>query len=241
MRNVLKNRNCFITGATGGIGRQIALKMAAAKCNLFLTATRMERIKLLQKEIKAVHSNTIEVCCQAGDLNSVSDIDRLIASCQKQLKSIDIFIHSAGTFIVKPLSETDLNDFEQSFNLHVKAPFLFIKAFSQGMIKNRWGRIILIGSSSAYTGVKNTSLYCASKHALLGLSRSFHDELKVHNIRTFCVSPAGTKTEMGRKIENQDYNTFLDPEEIAEFIVFASSFDEAMICDEVRLNRMIIQ
>ena len=238
---IFKNKNCFITGASGGIGRQIALKMADNKCNLFLTGATARKIDYLQKELESIHGREIEIHGEAGDLNSAPDIDRLVLSSRNRLHTIDIFIHCAGSFIVKPLTESDLQDFEASFNLNVRAAFLFAKEFSQDMVRNRWGRIITIGSSSAYAGVKNTSLYCASKHALLGLTRSFHDELKVHNIRTFCISPAGTKTEMGKRIENQDYGTFINPREIAEYVVFISSFDEEMVSDEIRLGRMIIQ
>ena len=239
--DVFKNKNCFITGATGGIGRQIARKLAEEKCNLFLTATNIDKIDLLKGELESIHQGETTICGEAGDLNSITDIERLISSSKNQLNDVDIFIHCAGAFIVKPLPESDLRDFEVSFNLNVRAAFLFVKEFSQDMMRNRWGRIITIGSSSAYSGVKNTSLYCASKHALLGLTRSFHDELKAHNIRTFCVSPAGTKTEMGRRIENQDYDTFIEPEEIAQYVVFISSFEGDMVSNEIRLNRMIIQ
>ena len=238
---IFRDKNCFITGATGGIGQHIARKMAEEKCNLFLTATNIEKIDRLKRELESIHPGEITVCGEAGDLNSISDIENLISSSRNRFNAIDIFIHCAGAFIVKPLSESDMQDFEASFNLNVRAVFLFVKAFSPDMIRNRWGRIITIGSSSAYAGVKNTSFYCASKHALLGLTRSIHDELKVHNIRAFCVSPAGTKTEMGRRIENQDYDTFLNPAEIAEYVAFIGSFDGEMVSDEIRLNRMIIR
>lgn len=97
-----------------------------------------------------------------------------------------------------------------------------------------------IGSSSAYSGVKETAIYCSSKHALLGLSRSLYDELKKYGIRVFCVSPSGAKTKMGKRIKNQDFKTFLDPKEIAEYVKFIISFNGRMISDEVRLNRLAI-
>jgi NAD(P)-dependent dehydrogenase (short-subunit alcohol dehydrogenase family) len=109
------------------------------------------------------------------------------------------------------------------------------------MAHRRWGRIINIGSSSAYAGFKNTAIYCASKHALLGLTRSLHDELKHQNVRCFCISPGSIKTEMGRAVPGQDFETFLDPQEIAEFVVHVASYDGGMIAEEIRLNRMVIR
>ncbi len=195
----------------------------------------------MKEELRNTHGNSIKVFYEAGDLNKVEDVKRIIEKTRKSLKSVDILINCAGVFPVKFLQDSDLEDFENCFNINIRAPFLFCKAFSPSMAKNGWGRIVNIGSSSAYSGFKETSIYCASKHALLGFSRSLHDELKKDNVRTFCVSPASVKTEMGKLIKNQNFNTFINPDEIAEYIVFIISFDKEMISEEIRLNRMIIQ
>ena len=73
------------------------------------------------------------------------------------------------------------------------------------------------------------------------MSRALHSELKEYNIRVLCVSPASTKTDMGKLSKDQDFNTFLDPKEVAEFIVFLIPFDSEMIVEETRLNRMILK
>ena len=238
---IFENKNCFITGATGGIGRQIALKMAENKCNLFLTSTNATKLKKLKEELKTLHGENINIFYEPGDLNKIKDINNLITIAREKIRSIDILINCVGIFVVKALSESNLEDFETTFNLNVRAAFMFCKEFSQDMIKSGWGRIINIGSASSYAGYKDTSLYCASKHALLGFSRALYDELKEYNIRTFCVSPMGVKTQMGKLIKNQNFDTFINPKEIAEYIVFISSFDNEMISEEVRLNRMVIE
>lgn len=238
---IFKNKNCFITGATGGMGSQIALKMAENRCNLFLTATNSVKLSKLKSKIEDVYGKDNNIFYEPGDLNSMNDINKIIAVTRQKLCSIDILINCAGIFIVKSLPEYTLEDFESSFNLNIRAAFMFSKEFSSDMKMNNWGRIINIGSTSSYEGYKDTSLYCASKHALIGFSRAVHDELKKYNIRTFCVSPRGSKTEMGKLIKNQDFDTFIDPKEIAEYIAFICSFDSEMISEEIRLNRMVIQ
>jgi 3-oxoacyl-[acyl-carrier protein] reductase len=139
------------------------------------------------------------------------------------------------------LVESTVDAFDDCFDLNIRAPFLLCRALAPKMVQREWGRIVNIGSSSAYAGFKETSIYCASKHALLGLSRALHDELKVHNVRTFCISPGSIKTPMGEQVRNQNYETFLEPKEVAEYVCFVISFDGGLISEEIRLNRTIIQ
>ncbi len=238
---MFENKHCFITGATGGIGRHVAMKMAENNCDLLLTSAHIAKLKTLKEELQSLYGKGCRVFCEQGNLNSIQDINRLVKAAKENLSTIDILINCAGVFVIKSLFDSDAEDFETSFNINLRAAFMFSKAFSGDMVKNKWGRIINIGSSSAYGGYKNTSLYCASKHALLGFSRSLHDELKEHNIRVFCVSPSGTKTEMGKLIKVQNFDTFIDPKEVAEYILFISSFDNEMVSEEIRLNRMVIE
>ena len=105
------------------------------------------------------------------------------------------------------------------------------------MMKNKWGRIVNIGSSSSYTGYKNTSAYCASKHGILGFSRAIQEEVKEENVRVYTFSPGSIKTKMGKKIKEQDYETFMEPKEIADFIVYTISFDSQLTTPEIRFMR----
>ena len=230
----LKNKNVFISGATGDIGTEISKKLAMLNCNLILCGSNEQKLKNLSASLNH-KKNTINII--AGDLNDLSDIER-IAKDAKNMCNIDIVINSAGVFPNSSIAETSNKMLLETINVNFVAPFIFIREFSKSMIANKWGRIINIGSSSAYAGFKNTSAYCASKHAILGLSRSAHDELKTHNIRTYCLSPSSTKGKMGKQSIDQDYDTFLDPEEIAEYLTFIISFDSNVMLEELMLKRL---
>ena len=241
---ILTNKNCLITGATGGIGKELALKFAKEGCNLFLTSTNEKKLKELKKNLMKELKNTninIKIFFEKADLASKKDILKLILKINEKMKNIDIVINNAGIFIVKDIEELTAQDLEKSFNINVIAPFTFSKEFSKNMKKQNWGRIINIGSSSAYGCSKETMAYAASKHALLGLTKGLHEELSPYNIRSYIVSPAGTKTDMGKKIKNQNYNTFVSPNEIADYISFIIKFDSTMVSNEIRLNRMILE
>jgi len=137
----------------------------------------------------------------------------------------------------------EINDelYLETLNVNFRSAFLFTREFSKGMVKQKWGRIVNIGSSSAYSGFGGTSMYCASKHALLGFSRAIHDELKQYNVRSYYVSPSSTQSKMGLETKGQDYTTFLEPTDIAKYVVFSISFNSNIMTEEIFLKRMVIR
>jgi len=235
--NNFLNKNCFISGATGGLGTEIAKVLLSNGCNLFLTAKSRQKLIRL-KQVLEEHNETSQIYFCEGNLSKLKDISRIITQAKNKLGTIDILINSAGIFLSKPIVQTSLDEYEKVFDTNIRAPFLFCKEFSKYMMKKKWGRIVNIGSSSSYQGFKNGSVYCSSKHSLLGLSRTLHTELKEYGIRTFCISPGSIKTRMGKLSKDQDFDTFLDPVEVAKYIEFIISFDKELVSEEIRLNRI---
>lgn len=235
--NILKNKNCFISGATGGLGKLISLELASHECNLFLTSTNKIKLKKLKNQLNSINPH-IQVYYETCDLTEFKNIQKLIKKFRSTMKNCDILINCAGIFPVKPLSKTLINDYDSCFSVNVRAPFLFCKEFSKDMKKKKWGRIINIGSSSSYDGFNETSIYSASKHAILGLSRSIQKELKSYGIRTYCISPGSIKTKMGKKVKGQKYSTFINPKEIAEVVLTLIQLNKEMIIPEIKLDRI---
>ena len=242
MNQILQGKNCLITGATGGLGKEIAKEFAKNGCNLFLTGRNNEKLSSLKNELENDVSE-IKIDFEDADLSDADEIQKLIEKVKSTFANIDVLVNCAGVFPVKLLSDSTVEDFENCFSVNVKAAFVLCKEFSQGMISKKWGRIVNIASSGAYNGKGKTVIYRASKHALLGLSRSLHNELREYNVRTFCVSPGPIKTTMGHDIiknENPDerFDSFMNPDEIAEFIAYLISFDNEMVSEEIRLSRI---
>ena len=238
--NILKNKNCLITGATGGIGKEIAKELATYSCNLFLTSTNKTKLSKLKTQLKKINKN-IQIESFATDLTINKNINSLFGYVNDNFNPIDIIINSAGIFMIKSIQKSTIDDFDNAMNLNVKLPFLLSKQFSKNMIKQKWGRIVLIGSSSSYSGFEDSSIYCATKHSLLGLSRALNVELKKKNIRVLSISPASTQTKMGKISTDQDFTTFLNPKEVAQYVSHVLSFDNEMIVDESRLNRVVMK
>jgi len=228
MNSILKNKNILITGATGGVGRELCSQFTKEGANLFITSKHSGKLNKLALELNCEHKES--------DFNS--DLTELIEYIRSTIGHIDILVNCAGVFVSNEIEKLTIENFDEIFNINVKAPFVLIKEFSKDMKNNNWGRIINIGSNSAYTGTARNTLYCSTKHALLGLSRSLHQELKVDNIRTYCFSPGGMQTPMGKKINKEEFDKFILPEEFVSYIIHSIKYNSNMVSDEIKLNRV---
>lgn len=228
MDNILYNKNVLITGATGGVGYELCSQFSNQGANLFVTGKHRIKLSTLSAEFN----------CKYKESDFNDDLSDLILSIREEIGSIDILVNCAGVFISDKIENLTLDNFDEIFNVNVKAPFLLIKEFSNDMKSKQWGRIINIGSNSAYNGAAENTLYCSTKHALLGLSKSIHQELKEYNIRTYCFSPGGMQTPMGKKINKDEFDKFISPKEFVNYIIHSIKYNSNMVSDEIKLNRM---
>ena len=240
---ILKNKNCLITGATGGLGTALAIEFAKNGCNLFLTSQNITKLTSLEKHLTEKFSN-ISITIHPANLTKPNEINQIIKNARNSFQKIDILINCAGILPIKFLQDCSVTDFDNCFNVNVRAPIFLTKEFVKDMVSDKCGWIINIASSGAYNGQEKTTIYRASKHALLGFSKAIHKEFRESNVRTFCISPGPIKSKMGELItphlnKNENYDTFIDPNEIANFISHLVSYDNEMFSEEIRLGRII--
>tara|TARA_B100001029_G_C15054761_1_gene453489 strand:+ start:1721 stop:2446 length:726 start_codon:yes stop_codon:yes gene_type:complete len=227
----LKGKTAFITGATGAIGGEIAQSLSSAGVDLLINGTNLEKLQQIKDKL------TTNVHIIDGDISEQSEVERILYQ-SISLGKVDILINCAGVFPQKPISELDTSEYQKIMNINLNAPYFLSAGFSKDMIKNGWGRIVNIGSASCYGGYKNTVAYCSSKHGLLGMSLAMHDELKEDGVRVYCISPSSTQGDMGLATKGQDYSTFLDPKEVADYVLFAISQDGNAMSQEIFIKRM---
>jgi short-subunit dehydrogenase len=234
--NNLINKNSFITGATGGLGKSFVQTLAKQGSNLFLTATDEKKLSNLANEAKSLNDN-IEVFYEVADLKSEIEIKNVSISALEKFETVDILINCAGLFSQNSIENTNNQDFRDAISINLFSPYYFSKIFSKSMKRNSWGRIVNIGSSSSYKGFKNSSIYCLSKHGLSGLSKSLEDELLDYGIRVFDIMPGSIKTPMGAIDKKQNYETFIEPEEIANFTIDILKYDTNFRLSDVKIYR----
>jgi short-subunit dehydrogenase len=224
--NFYKNKNIVITGAAGGLGKELTTQLHALGAKICCIVSPTSDIKDI------IHySDNISRC----DLSSQEKTEEFLQS--KIFDDVDILINCAGIFFLKNITKTTKKDYNLMMNVNLFSSFSFSLRCSQSMINKKAGLIINIGSSSCYNGCSDTAVYSISKHALLGMSRSLSEELKKHNINVLMFNPGSIKTKMGYLDTRQNVNTFLDPKKTAEYIIFSSSLCDDMIVHESRLLR----
>ena len=225
-QNFYKNKNVIITGAASGLGREISKQLNDYGANLVFLVSPTSDTSSIQFAKKIIR-------CDLSDKNEV-----LSLTSQNIFEEVDILINCAGVFPIKSLENTSIEEYESIMSINCTTPLILSKACVHFMRKKNNATIINIGSSSSYNGSERSGAYCISKHALLGMSRSLTKEMKKYGIRVLMFSPGSIKTKMGRLDTDQDFETFLDPAEGASYIIFSSTFENEMITNEVRMNRL---
>ncbi len=227
----------MITGASGGLGEELARKFGSLGCRLLLTGRTEDKLHAVVTRV--ADSARVERIATA-DLRVKSDTDRLIGAVMQSMGGLDVLINNAGVFPVGALEELTDAELEDCLEVNLKAAIVLCRAFAPAMVKAGWGRIVNIASSSAYAGFANTAAYCASKHGLLGFSRALDDVLRPRGVRVISVLPGSIKTPMGRLVRGQNYETFLDPHEVADFVGDVVGLDGSVAVSELRLGRAVM-
>jgi NAD(P)-dependent dehydrogenase (short-subunit alcohol dehydrogenase family) len=224
---LLSDRFALITGASQGLGREIALAYARQNVRgLALVARGKEPLQKLQSEIGKIASTATVVTIQA-DLGSLADVERVAAitleACGGRL---DILVNNASTLGPVPmpyLLDYPADDFQQVLNVNVIAPFLLIQNLLAAMI-DHGGSIINVTSDAGRVGYPGWGAYGISKFGLEGLSQTWAAELEETPVRINWVDPGNMNTAMHRNAEpNEDPTAWADPAALTEIFVFLAS------------------
>jgi NAD(P)-dependent dehydrogenase (short-subunit alcohol dehydrogenase family) len=181
-------RQVAITGASRGIGKAISEHFLKSGWRVWALARTAESVKPLEA-LGDVHF----VAFDAANERSVMDAALRLTTEAGHLSAL---VNNAGIALSAPIHKTSTEDFNRLMHINVTAPFLLIRELSGAMVKAGHGRIVNIASTAAKKGFKYTAAYCASKHALLGLTRSLALDFAPKNVTVNAVCPGWTETDM---------------------------------------------
>lgn len=187
----LKGKIAMITGGNSGIGREIALALAAAGADIFIYAHSNRDMESLIEEVaklgKEIHFST-------GDLSKEETAMSAVSECIKIYGKIDILVNNAGTIKRSPLLEGSNEDWKAVLDINLSAVYYLSKTAAAEMVKQGHGKIINIASMLSFQGGKFVPSYTASKHGIAGLTKAFANELAGKNIQINAVAPGYIKT-----------------------------------------------
>lgn len=185
----------LVTGGGRGIGRAIALALAEAGAAVVVTGRDAARIAAVRDEIAARGRPALALACDVADSAAVS---RAFAEARAALGPVGILVNNAGITASVKFAEMDDATWERIMRVNVAGPFYCCRAAVPDMIARKWGRIINIASRAGLVGMPFSSAYSASKHALVGLTRSLALELTRYGITANALCPGWVETDMVR-------------------------------------------
>ena len=222
----------LITGASRGIGRAIAEKLAAADVTLLLHGR--DTVALADTR-KAVEPHCAQVILLIHDLAESSGVSDLIAEVGAQ--PIELLVNNAGVAVVKPFGEITQIEWEQTVGVNVTAPFMLTQHFVPKMPPG--SSIVNVLSIAARTGFANWSAYCMSKFALEGFSQSVREELRDRKIRVINLYPAATDTNIWDHIEGKwPRRKMISPKDVASAVAYALSRPADVTLENITLSNL---
>lgn len=183
----LTNKNALITGATGGIGSEIAKAFALQGANLVLSATKEEKLAEFVNKIPTKDSQTIKYL--ACDLSDKSSVESLFDRAEELLGNIDILVCNAGITKDNLILRMKDEDFDHVVDINLKSTFVLNRNAIKKMVKRKYGRIINISSVVGVTGNPGQANYVASKAGMIGMTKSMAQEVASRSITLNCIAP----------------------------------------------------
>jgi 3-hydroxy acid dehydrogenase / malonic semialdehyde reductase len=224
----LKGKIVCITGASSGIGEACAIACAREGAALLLIARRREKLEALSRTLSDQYAARLKI--MLVDVTKAAAIDEAFSNLPPEWQSIDILINNAGLALGRDsLDQTSIADCDTVIDTNIKGMIYSTKAVLSGMIARKQGHIVNVGSIAGHETYAGGTVYCATKHAVLGLTKALKKDLLGTAIRVSLISPGVVKTEFNEVRFKGDHEKAaavyahmkpLTAEDIAESIIF---------------------
>jgi NAD(P)-dependent dehydrogenase (short-subunit alcohol dehydrogenase family) len=227
----LAGRRAMVTGASKGIGAEIARVFAEAGADIVAVARDRAGLEETAAAVRAEGRHCLVV---EADLGTPDGPARAARTALDTWGTIDILVNSAGIARVAPALGLTLEDWEATMAANLRAPFLLAQALAPGMIAQRWGKIINISSQTGVIALDEHAAYAASKGGLNALTRSLCAEWARHNVQVNAICPTVILTPMGREVWGPEEKSapfiaatparrFGEPVEVADLALYLAS------------------
>ncbi|MBA7649009.1 putative oxidoreductase [subsurface metagenome] len=210
--------------------------LADSGVHVILTARSMDKLQKVKEEITSRGGNATVI---PADIAKEQDIKTLFKIIKDKFGRLDIVINNAGIGIWGNLVDFSIEDFDKIMNINVRGTYLCCQQAMKMMIPQKNGYIINISSVVGFKGYPNQSAYTASKHAIMGLTKSLAVEAQEHNIRISAILPGGVETDLSVKARpDLDRSLLILPEDIAKTVLYLLSLSDRAMVDQIFVRRM---
>jgi 3-oxoacyl-[acyl-carrier protein] reductase len=231
----LQDHVALVTGASRGIGRAVARALAARGAAVALVARDAARLAEVVGEIQAAGGRALAL---PADLADDAALARLIPRVMEQFGKLTLLVNNAGIGIYGPFEKVENEVWDRVMRLNARAPFILCREAIAPMRAAGGGAIVNIASVVGIKGYVNQAAYTASKHAMMGFSKVLAQEVKPDRIRVHTICPGGVDTDMaGQARPDLDRSILIQPEAIAEVVVFLLTLGGNAMIDDVHIRR----
>ncbi|WP_119570423.1 3-ketoacyl-ACP reductase [Pontibacter actiniarum] len=230
----IKGKNALVTGAGKGIGRAIAIALAAEGVNVALMARTTSQLEEVAAEVQA---KGVKAAVVTADVTDIDAVNKAVADAREQLGAFDILINNAGVGAFAKFLEMEPQKWENIIKVNLLGPYYVTRAVLPEMIERQTGDIVNISSTAGQKGAPVTSAYSASKFGLIGMSESLMQEVRKHNIRVTSLTPSTVATDMAIDLKLTDGNPerVMQPEDFAELIIAQLKLNRRVFVKEAGL------
>jgi 3-oxoacyl-[acyl-carrier protein] reductase len=225
----------LVTGATRGIGRATAFALGRAGYRVGVCARTAGAVDPLVRELEV---EGIHAAGAAADVSDPAQVSDAVARIVGVLGEIGLLVNNAGVLIARPFEELTLEDWEATMATNLRSLFLVTRAVLPAMRRRREGTVVNVASLAGRNGFVGGTAYAASKHGVLGFSRSLMLEVRKEGIRVIAVCPGSVDTAMLRDqpLLKSDPDRILRPEDVAQAILHAVQLPARALVSELDIR-----
>lgn len=235
--NRLSGKVAIVTGSSSGIGKAIALRFGEEGAKVVLAA---RRLGLCEQVATRIQEKGGEAHAIQTDISEEDHVNRLMQETVSRYGQLDILVNNAGIFGGRRIADTDTKTFDEVLATNVRGTFLCCRAgFQQMKQQKNGGLIINMSSVAGVQGWSGTGTYSASKHGIMGLTKSLADEGRAFNIKVSAICPAGVADELVEATAEEILQSKkIDPFDIAETAIFLALLGPHAVVQQVVVDRL---